>query len=214
MKQNKRQLKAMTVLNLDLFQSEVLTLPAPATIYAEIDRQRENRILSDESLQSKTKPTELPSLEELYSLFDRYNWMYFEGRLPRVKIEYSKRMSMAGAYYPGRKLIRIGQKYHNIFPEEVSDTLKHEMIHIIYMKHDTDFKAEAKRIGTSLKARYHPDLEREPKYLYHCDGCGTKYPRQKRLVMASCGNCSSGGVYDERFKLKLLHSRVAASTKS
>ena len=209
MKKTKRQLKALTALNLDLFEPEVVSVPAPATIDALIrDHARPTAVAvssleDDRALESLS---EMPTVADLYSLFDRYNWMYFDGVLPRPSIEYSRRMTSAGAYLPGRRLIRIGLKYHQIFPEEIADTLKHEMIHIIHLKHDAAFKAEASRIGASLRAKSHPALRRPPRYTYICDSCGSVYPRQKRLRMASCGTCSRGGRYDRRFKLRLTDS--------
>ncbi len=145
----------------------------------------------------------LPPLEELYQLFDKFNILYFDNKLPQVKIEYSTRMTNAGSYTPALKLIKISKKYHEIFPNDIEDTLKHEMIHIIYFYHNADFKKEAARIGASLKAKSHPSLRRKPKYMYFCPNCKKEYPRQKRLRMASCGICSDKGKFDFRFKLKL-----------
>ncbi len=209
MKKTKRQLKALAALNLDLFEPEVVSVPAPATIHALIRDYARPTAVAVSSLEDDREPEilpELPSVADLYSLFDRYNWMYFDGGLPRPIIEYSKRMTSAGAYLPGRRLIRIGLKYHKIFPEEITDTLKHEMLHIIHLKHDAAFKAEASRIGASLRAKSHPALRRPPRYVYICDSCGSEYPRQKRLRMASCGTCSRGGRFDRRFKLRLKDS--------
>jgi len=187
----------------------MISVPAPATLYTLISQQSEAppevSALADEHRQ--TFGTDLPTDEELYHLFDRYNWMYFNGRLPRPQIEYSNRMRTAGAYFPARRLIRIGRKYHQLFPEEVADTLKHEMIHMIHLNHGAAFKAEAARVGATVKARSHPSLTRPPRFVYECPGCRMEYPRQRRLVMASCGSCSPGGKYDERFKLKLKRSR-------
>jgi predicted SprT family Zn-dependent metalloprotease len=209
MKETKRQLKALAALNLDLFEPEVISVPAPATIHTLIREHARPSAVAVSSLEEdrvSEPPLELPSEADLYSLFDRYNWMYFDGALPRPIIEYSRRMTSAGAYLPGRRLIKIGLKYHRIFPEEISDTLKHEMIHIVHLKHDAAFKAEASRVGASLRAKSHPALRRPPRYVYVCDGCGTEYPRQKTLRMASCGTCSTGGRYDRRFKLRLKDS--------
>jgi SprT-like protein len=145
---------------------------------------------------------DLPSIRELQRMYSVYNKVYFNGRLPRVRICYSKRMTSAGIYYAHKKEIRISEKYHRIFPEEVYDTLKHEMIHVIHLKHNAAFKAIALRIGASLRANSHPDLQRPPKYVYICPECHTEYPRQRRLRNASCGKCS-GRKYDRRFKLVL-----------
>lgn len=147
---------------------------------------------------------ELLSVEKLYQLFDKFNQQYFENKLPLTKIEYSNRMTNAGSYTPALKLIKISKKYHEIFPLDIEDTLKHEMIHIIHFYHNAEFKKEAFRIGASLKAKSHSSLRRKAKYLYICPGCKKEYPRQKKLRMASCGSCSEKSKFDNSFKLKLL----------
>ncbi len=160
---------------------------------------------------SREKPPELPDIAELYRMFDIYNGQYFDSKLPRVKITWSKRMLVAGAYYPGKREIRLSVKYHTVFPEEVYDTLKHEMIHIIHLRHDAAFKRVAKRIGASIRATEHPSLRKPPRYVYICPHCLTEYPRQKRLRMASCGRCSKNG-FDARYKL-LLKKRFRQAAK-
>lgn len=150
--------------------------------------------------------SELPAVASLYQLFDRFNFLYFKGMLPPPKIEYSNRLTCAGSYNLDLRIIKISRKYHRLFPEEIEDTLKHEMIHLLHYKHNAAFKTEAKRIGASLMAKTHPSLRRQPKYLYTCPACGLEYPRQKRLHMSSCGDCSENKKYDEHFKLKLLKS--------
>ncbi|MCK4573243.1 MAG: SprT-like domain-containing protein [candidate division Zixibacteria bacterium] len=192
MVRGKARKRALAALNYDLFQStwvEQAIAPEP-----------------QEAPRLKTEDGQLPSVEELHRLFDRFNWIHFDGRLPRVGIEYSTRMTAAGSYTPQRRLIKIGRKYHELFPEEIKDTLKHEMIHIVHFRHNSQFKAEAERIGASMRAKSHPQLKRPPRYLYECPGCGREYPRQKRLRMASCGYCSDRGKFDSRFKLKLKKS--------
>ncbi|MBD3402479.1 hypothetical protein GF420_06265 [candidate division GN15 bacterium] len=211
----RRQQKALAALNYDLFYPENLNPPAPATIdtrireHAARDRAARHQVPAPAPVDTTTG---LPSVAELYRRFDLYNWMYFEGKLPRVRIEYSNRMTSAGSYTPEAKLIKLGRKYHELFPQDIDDTLKHEMIHIIHFYHDAAFKREARRIGCMLKARSHPSLRRPPKYLYRCPGCGREYPRQKRLRMASCGYCSQGGKFDARFKLRLVESRTSKKT--
>lgn len=213
MSRSRKQKKALAALNLDLFEPENLAPPAPATLYTRIreeeERQARNRRQTPTAsieLAPGSKNGSLPPVEELYRLFDRYNWMYFDGELPKVKIEYSNRMLSAGAYYPREKLIKIGRKYHEVFPDDLTDTLKHEMIHIIHFRHDAAFRREANRIGASVKAQYHPTLRRPARYVYECPGCRMEYPRQKRLRMASCGKCSARGKFDSRFKLRLKYS--------
>lgn len=212
---NKRQQKALAALNIDLFAPEYLAPPAPATIHASI-REHSDKIKgrAGELSQSESdKEDGLPSLGELSRLFERLNWIYFQGELPTARIEYSNRMRSAGSYTPAERLIRIGRRYHQLFPNEIEDTLKHEMIHILNPRHDAAFKAEANRIGASLRAQSHPSLRRPPKYLYVCLNCGLEYPRQRRLVLASCGKCSAGGRFDKKYKLK-LSKKPASSHQS
>ena len=208
MTRSKRQFKALAALNLDLFRHPVLAAPAPATLYNAIAHEaHQNRVADTMHLQDSISGS-LPPVSDPYRLFDEYNWLYFGGKLPGVRIEYSSRMSSAGSYTPSQKLIRIGRKYHELFPEDLADTLKHEMIHLIHLKHDKAFRAEASRLRTSVKARSHPSLHKPPKYVYVCPNCGREYPRQKRLRMSSCGSCSPRR-YDERYKLRLLRTRPA-----
>ena len=209
MASSRRKNRSSSTINLDLFYPDTIRVPAPATLHTKIRAEAERHCEAAARLEETPGPvtTDLPTEEELYRLFDRYNWTYFRGRLRRPTIQYSDRMTMAGAYLPDQRIIKIGRRYHRLFPEEIMDTLKHEMIHLVHLKHDSVFKAEAGRIGASVKARSHPSLGRPPKYLYECQQCRTEFPRQKRLVLASCGYCSPGGNYDVRVKL-VLKTRV------
>lgn len=207
-----RQLKALSVLTFDLFEAEDLATPPPATL----SRRRLAEITLRQMPTGKPEISEhqvLPKLDQLQQMYQYYNWKYFDGKLPRTNIVYSNRMTSAGSYTPSRKLITIGRKYHEIFPDELADTLKHEMIHIRHIRHDTAFKAEAKRVGASVRANSHPLLRRPPRYIYLCGNCGGEYPRQKRLVMASCGECSSGRKFDPRYKLILKKDRSGKEKK-
>jgi SprT-like protein len=147
----------------------------------------------------------LPDQSRLFEMFMTINRKYFGGSLPLVSIEWSNRMRVAGKYYVDQKLIKLGRKYHAYYPEEVEDTLKHEMVHILYPNHGPQFKREAARIGTSNHARDYPGGRSPHKYIYVCPVCGQKYYRHRRLRMASCGTCSKNG-YDSRFKLKFYRS--------
>jgi len=198
----RRQKRALAALNLDLFNPENLAPPAPATIYTKIAENARSTMPVMPASPEVTGAV-LPDVAELYRLFERFNWLYFEGKLPQARIEYSNRMRAAGSYTPRKRLIRIGRKYHELFPGEIADTLKHEMIHIRHFYHNAEFKTEARRLGVAVKARSHPDLQRQPKYIYVCERCGQEYPRQRRLRMASCGICTPGSRFDPRFKLKL-----------
>ncbi len=147
----------------------------------------------------------LPSLDELYSRFRLFNIRYFAGRLPTPKIRYSKRLLAAGLFVRERREIVISERYHNIFPDDLDDTLKHEMIHLIHFNHDHNFRREATRIGASFRAKAHPSLRLPPRYVYECPVCKTEYPRRKRLRQASCGKCSPSR-FNPRYKLVLKTS--------
>jgi predicted SprT family Zn-dependent metalloprotease len=184
---NKRQRAALGLSNLDLFRGS-LEIEPTSLARPPVDPPSE---------------VQLPTVTGLKRLFEQFNNLYFNGSLPPTRIEYSDRLLAAGSYIPSQKTIRIGRKYHVVYPGEVADTLKHEMIHIRHLYHDAVFKAEAERVGASLRARAHPELRRPPKYIYVCSSCGREYPRQKRLRMASCGICTKGRRFDPRFKLRL-----------
>lgn len=205
MKRKKTRLRAAP-LSYDLFQHETIVPPAPATLYTKI-LQDAARIIQVETppVLPPVLSSELPTIAELYRIYDELNFRFWGGKLPPVTIKYSSRMLSAGSYTPSTKMIRLGVKYHELFPAELVDTLKHEMIHILHYYHDAAFKREAERVGTTLKATYHPSLRRPPKFIYVCPGCSREYPRHKRMRMHSCGTCS-GGRFNIRFKLQLKKS--------
>lgn len=197
----KRIKAALRALNLDLFSSDPMVRPAPATLYTKIrEHARRGPALGAVSL--TVDPKASVKDPELYELFDRFNWMYFDGLLPSVRIIWSTRMMSAGSYSPHDRTIRIGRKYHELFPHELADTVKHEMIHIRHFHHDASFKREARRIGASLRAQSHPSLRKPVRYLYTCPSCQAEYPRQKKMRMSSCGRCSNGK-FDARHRLLL-----------
>jgi SprT-like protein len=158
-------------------------------------------------------PAILPDQETLQGMYHILNNRYFKGKLPRVRIEWSTRMRAAGKYYVGYKLIRLGRKYHEYYPEEVEDTLKHEMIHILYPDHGKKFKQMASLLGTSFHAKDYPGGRSPHKYIYVCPVCGQKYFRHRRMSVSSCGRCSNGK-YDPRFKLRLFWSAKKGRRKN
>ncbi len=178
----RQRLKAPADVNLDLF-SQVEVVP-PANVRC-----------SDS----------LPAEEELLAMFDEFNLLYFGNSLPRPKIEWSSRMKHAGKCEPRAQLIRLGRAYHEHYPEDIVDTLKHEMIHLVYPNHGPEFRREAERIGTSRYARHYPGMLKGMKYIYQCPTCGAEYPSRKMLRMRSCGPCSKGK-YDGRHKLRFVRN--------
>ena len=145
----------------------------------------------------------LPTEEDLAGLFRDFNCRFFGGELPVAQVEWSTRMKHAGKCIRSDRIIRLGVSYHMHFPEDVADTLKHEMIHLVIPNHGSEFKREANRIGTSRYARHYPGMLRGMKYMYDCPACNLSYPSRKMLRNRSCGPCSKGK-YDSRFKLKFV----------
>jgi len=187
MKTTKKQLKELRKANLDLFRELEIRPP----------------VMLDKNFETIETAPDLPSLDELYQMFDRINSRLFGNQLPRLKIKYSDRMLTAGSFTPNINEIKIGRRYHKIFPDDIEDTLAHEMIHFIYPDHGRMFKRMAGQYGISIKAKEHPALRGKVKYLYYCPSCGREYPRRKRLRLASCGICSAGSIFNPEYKLKL-----------
>jgi len=177
----KRQREALSEVNIDLFSPENLSAIC----------------ITDPSTAN------LPSEDELYRMFESLNRQHFDNTLPRPTIEWSTRMKHAGKCEMKAGIIRLGRAYHEHYPEDVVDTLKHEMIHLIHPNHGPEFHREAKRIGTSRYARNYPGMLKGMKYIYKCPTCGTEYPSRKMLRMRSCGKCS-GGKFNRTHKLVFI----------
>ena len=146
----------------------------------------------------------LPDPEELARRYAEFNLRYFENTLPPVTLKWSKRMRIAGTCDSRRRIITLSHTYHTHFPNDVDDTLKHEMIHLRCPHHDAAFRREAARIGTSVHCRDYPELHPRARFVYVCPTCSTEYPRVKRAQLY-CGRCARRG-FDPRFKLILRTS--------
>jgi rubrerythrin len=155
----------------------------------------------------------LPNPQELAHRYAEFNLGYFENQLPAVTIRWSKRMRIAGTCDSHRRIITLSHIYHTQFPDDVDDTLKHEMIHLRCPRHDAAFRREAARIGASVHCRDYPDLHPRARYIYFCPNCGTEFPRSKRAHLY-CGACGRRG-FDPRFRLILrtnaAHERAVRS---
>lgn len=146
-----------------------------------------------------TKP--LPDERDLAVLFHNLNLHYFGGALPAALIRWSGRMRIAGTCDPRRRVITLSRAYHSHFPDDIEDTLKHEMIHLRNPNHDTAFRKEAERIGTSVHCREYPGLHPRARYVYQCPNCRTVFHRARRERLY-CGRCARSRL-DPRFLLVL-----------
>lgn len=155
---------------------------------------------------------------DLKMMYNKFNRKIFNNKLPKdVCVYWTKRMtSCAGicSYKRNRFTgeyvefsIGLSTPYHEKFPNEIEDTLVHEMIHILYpnQSHGYAFKSEMGRINRefgmsiSIHAKERA-VEKKYNYLYACDCCGYEYKRLRRhkndYKGATCGvkGCR-GGIY-------------------
>lgn len=134
---------------------------------------------------------ELPEEAELQRRFARFNVELFSSKLPEATIRWSRRMRIAGTCERQRSLITLSRVYHERFPEDVDDTLKHEMIHLRYAGHGPAFKREAKRVGASIHCRSYEGIHPRARLLYVCPTCWREFHRAKPAELY-CGRCSRG----------------------
>ncbi|HEX9751030.1 MAG TPA: SprT-like domain-containing protein [candidate division Zixibacteria bacterium] len=156
------------------------------------------------------KPILLPDEAELAGRFAQFNAVHFDGTLPPAIVRWSLRMRIAGSCDYEHRIITLSRLYHLHFPEEIDDTLKHEMIHLVFHRHDAVFAAEARRVGASLHCREYDGLHPRARYVYICPNCRTLFPRSRRERLY-CGRCCPRRI-DPRFELVLREpaSRLAA----
>lgn len=154
----------------------------------------------------------LPDEAELQQRFIRFNLELFKSKLPEPEIRWSTRMRIAGTCHRHRALITLSRPYHERFPEDVDDTLKHEMIHLRYAGHGPAFKREALRIGASIHCKEYEGIHPRAKYVYACPACWLEFRRTKPGDLF-CGRCSRGRLLPQ-FQLVLkreIESRAASS---
>ncbi len=154
----------------------------------------------------------LPSEEELQLRFARFNVELFKSKLPIATIRWSTRMRIAGTCHRHRALITLSVPYHERFPDDVDDTLKHEMIHLRYAGHGPAFKREAQRVGASIHCRAYEGIHPRAKYVYACPTCWREFHRTKPGELF-CGRCSKGRLLPQFqlvLKRELVVDRVAA----
>jgi predicted SprT family Zn-dependent metalloprotease len=149
-------------------------------------------------------------LKKAYKLFDEYNKIYFNNKLPKYKIEFNDRFSRRTADIDyGKKLIRLSSRHLKEFGwESVIKYLKHEMIHAEMHRcglnpsrpHATRiFKEWAKKLDTHV---FYPDSEKIGyKYIYECPKCKKNVKRRIKGTW-SCRQCG-GDRFNEKYKLKI-----------
>ncbi|MEK7469183.1 MAG: SprT-like domain-containing protein [Planctomycetota bacterium] len=142
----------------------------------------------------------LPEEHELDLALKALLAQYFPDVRVSYRVQWSRRMRRsAGLCYYKRGVIRLSWQYHAAFPQEILNTLKHELIHAAgVLGHGRKFREEAKRLGCDVKARPMPG--RPYKWLYACPACGIEVKTRKRVTL-SCGKCARR--WDPRYALVL-----------
>jgi predicted SprT family Zn-dependent metalloprotease len=134
---------------------------------------------------------ELPDVAELQLLFAQYNFMHFDGEIPSFQIAYNARFSnVAGRISYKPPLIELSPKHLRNKPEELRQTLLHEMIHAWLNArgensgHTPKFKRKMRELG--LTSIYHdlgtaaplnPSVKR---YVLRCEKCGMELLRRRK----------------------------------
>jgi predicted SprT family Zn-dependent metalloprotease len=145
---------------------------------------------------------------ELKKMYNHYNRTIFGGKLPSlVPVYWSNKMtSCAGKCYCKRERrsgqytdFRIGLSthFHQKFPDEIVDTLVHEMLHVYLPgeKHNHNFKSMMMHInrthGMNLTVYSHESAV--VNYIYACQNCDHEYTRLKKLDLNRGYRCGKRG---------------------
>lgn len=159
----------------------------------------------------------LPLLREHYA---RINREKFDSLLPTdYELEFNPLLRrLTGRITYGMRLIEISAYHFRQYGyEDAVQTLEHELLHLYLHTlgkpsgHNALFKAAARDLGIRVfHANPYPQ-NRTPRhrYLYECPSCRRmvfrKRPQERHAI--ACGVCCrelAGGVWDERFALRLI----------
>jgi predicted SprT family Zn-dependent metalloprotease len=139
---------------------------------------------------------------QLHNLYDNLNKKYFNDNLPKsseIILEWSGRLTAsAGVCYrkPKNSVIRLSTHYHKDFPEEIENTLLHEMIHLKVKGHGPEFKKEINRIislgGKVKRFSKRRATKKRINWIYKCKKCSKQYERNRKITTLKryrCGIC-------------------------
>jgi hypothetical protein len=143
----------------------------------------------------------LPDVAELQLMFAQFNFLYFDGEIPAYRIAYNARFSnLAGRITYKPPVIELSPKHLVGKPDELRETLLHEMIHAWLQAkglppgHTPTFKKKMRELG--LRSIYHdlgkaaPLSESTKRYILRCEKCLMEVLRKRRpsphLICARC----------------------------
>ena len=166
---------------------------------------------------------DLPAVAELQLMFARYNFLYFDGEIPAYRIAYNGRFSnLAGRITYKPPIIELSPKHLAGKPEELRETLLHEMIHAwLHAKglppgHTPTFKKKMRELG--LRSIYHdlgkaaPISESTKRYIIRCPNCTMEVLRKKKpSPNLICARCRKGLEVFEVVEMRPVELQRAAS---
>jgi predicted SprT family Zn-dependent metalloprotease len=143
----------------------------------------------------------LPSVADLQLLFAQLNFLHFNGEIPAHRIAYNKRFgNLAGRITYKPPLIELSPKHLAGKPDELRETLLHEMIHAwLFARgenpgHTGAFKKKMRELG--LRSIYHdlgtakPFSESTKRFILRCEKCTMEALRKRKpgphIVCARC----------------------------
>lgn len=144
--------------------------------------------------------------------FDRLNCVHFDGRLKPPAIEFSMRKTFGGYYQKkAHRIVLSWQAYREHGWNEVVNTFRHEVAHIVHLHHRREFWELAYSLGVERKYAAAPlTRKRRPARIlvYACPVCGGQIHRRRRIKNSSCARCDSK--YNPRYRLVLVREEQPA----
>ena len=136
--------------------------------------------------------------EFLNERYDKYNEKYFNGKVPKVKLEWNNRFtSTVGRCCYDWEMkpyrIEISSKYVRMYPKEFKDILIHEMIHVLYPeKKHIKFKEVAKQLNEEFEELDVSIYSKQYywRYKYKCSSCENSFTKARKIPKDHiCGHC-------------------------